>query len=278
LSASPPNKVDDRIIKLRLVWVAAFLGLAGFVLEIGPVGGVFPRVSDALALQLPTLGFLAYLTLAASAAVGLHLGQREGGPPDDPDEAPPVPTPAEGKTDVPPARTPVRPEVHQGLMIITALGGYVVLKGASLLAMWPSLGAANLTVGQLWHAFRFGFFFILLAWLLLWQGLRWVATARRWVRLQAELLGVDTHQVVALVVVAVPAIWLVRLCLGQVLLPNVPLALAAGLHASVLLAALALWLARPARLRRTLWALAALGVLALALTVAQAIYEWVTPS
>ena len=86
----PRESIFAHGLGLHVVWVGLWIGVAtliGFVLEIGPVAGIFPVVV-ALSLELPTLGFLPYLALAASAAVGLHLSEEEPTPKEKKPEAP----------------------------------------------------------------------------------------------------------------------------------------------------------------------------------------------
>ncbi|HEY3378721.1 MAG TPA: hypothetical protein VGL77_14635 [Armatimonadota bacterium] len=266
-------KPTDQTLKLRIVYLTAALSLVGFVLEIGPVGGVFslanagPTVWGALTLELSTLGFLAYLALAASAAVGLHLTETEPTPKEDkPDSR----TPLEATSDGPPpekARTRVRPELHQLRMLFTALGGYALLKGISLALMWPQATQSGISPGALVRALEFGFIYVALGWFVLWQFLRWYALRRRWIRLQDELLGVDVNRIIAVVLLIKPVVFFLTLALrGE---PGTPLLLlmSALLHLAVVAAAALLWFAHPLTLRRTLIGLSATGAAIVLLTL-----------
>jgi hypothetical protein len=266
---------SDQTLKARLVGVTALFGLLGFVLEIGPVGGAFSLVNrgapvaTALALEMATLGFLAYLALAGSAAVGLHLSEKEPTPKEE--ERPEPQSMRAGDGDLVGTQVRVRPEWHQFRMVVTALGGYAVLKGISSYFMWllaPQYGVDRQVVLQ---AYQFGFSYIAVSWLVLWQFLRWYALKHRWVRLQAELIGGNVAQVIAVVILINPLIFFVRLA-GQFSL-NPTTLLAVLLHLTVVVAAVLLWTARPFTLRRSVIALLATGGVALVLTVMLAALE-----
>lgn len=264
-------KPTDQTAKLHCVLIAAALGLVGFLLEVGPVGGVFSLTASGLpiftglTLELLTLGFLAYLALAASTAVGLHLSEEEPTPkegPREPTEATAGAGPAVGE------RVAVRPELHQMRMYFTALGGYAILKGMNVLL----LSRYGLTTGQLTRLFEFGFIFTALGWFVLWQFLRWYAQRRRWVRLQAELIGGDVTQLVAVAVLVKPLVFFFTTARNG-LAPGLLTVLAVLLHLSIVATALLLWSARPLTLRRTLISLGVVGVAVLFLTLALAIAE-----
>ena len=181
--------LSDQQVKLRLVLLVTAFALVGFVLEIGPVGGVFSlvnkhlRIFEALSIELQTFGFLAYLALPASALVGLHPMEEEPTPKEPPPgEASLHPA---GKGEAAREQVRVRPEWHQMRMIFIALGGYTLLKGCSLIF----LSHFNLNPAERLHLFNFGFFYVALAWLVMWQFLRWYAHRRHWVRLQADWWG-----------------------------------------------------------------------------------------
>lgn len=254
---------------MHLVLITAVLALVGFVLEIGPVAGaIFPSIAIALALELSTLGFLPYLSLAASAAVGLHLNEEE-------------PTPKEKTPEVPEATQPtpegemvglrvrVRPDLHQMRMIFTALGGYAALKGLNLALMWPRATVQHgILPEQLISLFEFGLVYVALGWLVMWQFLRWYAQRRKWVRLLDELMGGNVTQVVAIFLLIKPILnigGIIRITL------NPSLIVALLLNLAVIAAAWLLWAARPVTLRRTIVGLLTVSGVIILLTVIYAI-------
>lgn len=244
--------LSDQIVKLRLVLLTAVFALAGFVLEIGPVGGVFSlvnkhlRIIDALSIEVQTLGFLAYLALPASALVGLHPFEEEPTRKDTPPVAAPLHTAPKGEAAGEQVR--VRPELHQLRMLFTALGGYTLLKWLSLTLMMRF----DLDPAERLHLFNFGFFFIALAWLMMWQFLRWFAQSRRWERLEVELVGVDISGVVAIIVLLAPLVFFINLFRGAVSAPLSLLITTALLYLTIAAAAALLWRARPSRLPQTI--------------------------
>ncbi len=262
------DQPSDQISKLRLVYITALLSLLGFVLEIGPVAGVFPQVLAALMLELPTLGFLPYLALAASAAVGLHLGEDEPKPKEPPKPEQPAIQAPEGE--MAGERVRVRPDLHQLRMLFTAMGGFVLLKALNLAMMWPHAGGQyNLVL-----AFEFGFLFTTLGWFVMWQFLRWYAQRRKWVRLQQELVGGDVTRVIAVVILIKPIIYFIYTFGIQRLLPNRPqVILDILLYLAVVAGAVVLWNARPLSFRRTLIGLFIVGALIVVLTVLRALLE-----
>lgn len=263
--------------------MAGAFALIGFFLEIGPIGGAFSLVlgsipvATALTLELSSLGFLAYLALAASAAVGLHLGETEPKPKKQAgeDEEAPAPERIELGTegDAVGERVRVRPELHQMRMFFTALGGYAALKGISLLFMAPAAQEFGIGPGVLSKAFSFGFFFVAFGWYLLWQFLRWYAQEKEWVRLQDELVGGDVSRAVAVVILLKPLMFLVNLALQRIEWSLLLSPLALLLQATLIAGAVLLWFARPATLRRTLYGLAITGGVAIFLTLALAVLE-----
>lgn len=265
-------KPTDQTVKLRLVLLTAALGMLGFILEIGPVGGVFAlinkglRITTALSYELQALGFLAYLALAASAFVGLHPTEDEPTPKEKPPGEPALKSANE--SEVAGEQVRVRPDLHQMRMIFSALGGYALLKAVSLTLMTRF----GLHAAQQLQLFNFGFFFTALGWLLLWQFLRWYAQRRRWIRLQAELVGADVNKVVAVIIMLKPLIFLVNLVRGEgsnglVTFTSLLIYLAvAGI-------AVLVWLARPLTLRRTLIGISLCGGVILLLTIVLAVLE-----
>ena len=266
-------KLSDQMVKLRLVLLTAAFALVGFVLEIGPVGGVFSLVNkhlhilEALSIELQTCGFLAYLALPASAFFGLHPMEEEPTPKEPPPGEPSLETGGHGEAAGEQVR--VRPEFHQMRMIFIALGGYTLLKGISLIFMTRF----NLNPAERLHLFNFGFFYVALAWLVMWQFLRWFAQRRRWVRLQAELVGVDITGIVAVLLMLVPLLFLINLIRGAVSAPlslQIPTVL---LYMTIAAASTVLWFARPFSLRRTIIGLLVCGGVMVLLTVALALLE-----
>lgn len=270
---------SDQTVKQQLVLLTAFFGIVGFFLEVGPVGGVFslaeqgPRVLSGLALGLLTLGFLPYLSLAASAAIGLHLSETEPRPKEPPEEPTMMqPTP---KGEAVGERVRVRPELHQFRMFFTAVGGYAVLKGVNLALMWPRASWYGLPPGRLVELYEFGFIYVALAWFVLWQFLRWYARQRRWVRLQEELIGGEGAWVIAALIVVRPVTYLISVLFRPFLLEWPLLLLTLLLHATVIAGAIAIWKARPSRLRRTMLHLVGAGTVIILLTLLLALVEWV---
>jgi len=268
--APPPPKPSDQTAKLRLVSITAALSLVGFVLEIGPVAGVFPSVFLGLALELPTLGFLPYLALAASAAVGLHLSEEEPTPKEKKPETPNVQPTPEGEMVGQQVR--VRPELHQLRMVFTALGGYALLKGLNLALMWPQAIRYGIGPGQLLYAYEFGFVFVALGWFVMWQFLRWYAQRRKWVRLQEELVGGNVTQLIAVFILIKPFVNILTMILQRIT-PNPLVITAILLNLAVAAAAWLLWTARPVTMRRTVVGLLTTGGIIVLLTILRAIAE-----
>ncbi len=265
-------KPTDQVVKLQIVLITAVLSLVGFLLEVGPVG-VFPLVSIGLALELPTLGFLPYLALAASAAIGLHLPEQEPTLKEKPPEPTTTPLKAtsEGEMAEGQVRTRVRPELHQSRMVVTAMGGFIVLKGLNLAMMWPLTASSGITFEQLTRAFEFGFIFMSVAWMIMWQFLRWFAQRKRWIRLQDELIGADINRIMAVVVLLRPLLYFGAAFFRG--FPYVSPLLTTLLELSVAAIAVLLWFARPLTLRRTITGLLIVEGVILLLTVALVIVE-----
>ncbi len=267
-------KLTDQTVKLRIVLLTAAFALVGFVLEIGPVGGVFSlinkhqRIADALTLELQTFGFLAYLALAASAFVGLHPSEEEPTPKETPPGEPALK--AAGKGDTAGEEVRVRPELHQMRMIFTALGGYTLFKGISLMLM----AHYGIDIAERLRLFNFGFFYVALAWLVMWQYLRWYAQRRKWIRLQAELVGVDVTRVVAVIVLLTPLLFAINLARGVVGGAHVLEITAGLLYLVIVIAAILLWLSRPFTLRQTIIGLLICSGAIVLLTALLAILEF----
>lgn len=256
---------SDQIRKLQLVLITAALSLVGFFLEIGPLGGAFVLVTSGLTVELPTLAFLPYLALAASAAIGLHLSEDEPVPKEPPPTASDQPVVSQTETAQPYTR--VKPELQQLRMLFTALGGYAVLKSLSLALMTPY----HLGADQLVKAFEFGFIYVALGWFLLWQFLRWYAEQHRWVRLQHELVGGEVSRILAVVMLVKPLSFLITATLQHT--PD-PLPLfSLLLNMAIVIAAILLWYARPYTLRRTIIGLSTTGGAIIILTLARAFFE-----
>jgi len=271
-------KSTDQIIKWRLVLLTAVFSLLGFVLELGPVCGVFSLVSQGrpiftgLTMELTSLGFLGYLALAAAAAVGLRASEEEpiSKKVKMPDPSGSLPTLGNG--DSVQMRERVRPELHQLRMLLTGLGGYVILKGCSLVLMWPLALRAGLTVGMLIRLFQFGFLYVALGWFAIWQYLRWFAQRRKWLRLQDELVGADVSTFLALIILMRPIVYGVLLPTHGLSLHLQPI-LALLLQLAIAGFAVIIFLSRPYLLRWTRIALSVNASIMLALTIALAIAE-----
>lgn len=260
----------DQSRKMRIVLIAAVMGLVGFVLEVGPLGA-FTHVKEGFAYELPALGFLAYLALAASAAVGLHLTETEPTLKDEEQEEPTELTPS-AQGEAAGERVRVRPELHQLRMLLTALGGYLVLKGISNLfisMMYP--GAVLLP--QLQKGFEFGFFYVALGWFVLWQFLRWYAATKQWVRLQDELAGGDVSRVVAVVIFMKMLLSFYTLVITPHAF-NIYLILTILLYLTLLPAAFLLWTARPYTLRQTITGLLTTGAVIVLFTIALTVLDY----
>ncbi len=277
----------DATRKYRIVLIVGAMALIGFFLEVGPLGGAFSLansglpVSNALTIELAALGFLAYLALAASAAVGLHLGEEEPTPKEKekPEESPAPPEPIIGKIEMPPEPNGaaegirVRPELHQMRMFFTALGGYSLLKGISLSLMLGPAAQYGVGLAPLLQAFSFGLLVTAIGWFLLWQFLRWYAIEKRWVRLQDELVGGDVFRAIAVVLLLKPVLFAYGLVTGAVPVTGVLLALTGVLYLAPVVAAYLLWTSSPKTYRGTLRGLAITGGLAALLTLALALVE-----
>jgi len=259
---------SDSTVKLRIVYLTAALSLVGFFLEVGPVGGTFQLVTTGFRLELSTLGFLAYLALAASAAYGLHLFEDEPTPREDKQPATPLKAGGDGGEIREYVRT--RPEMHQLRMFFIALGGYTVLKGLTLALIWPQ--AASLNVVPL-AAFEFGLAYVGIGWFILMQFLRWYAMRRRWIRLQDELLGVDVPQIIAVAILLKPLFFFVTASMKGQLLAGPLYLMSDLLHLCVVAVAVLLWFARPYTMRRTLAGLSATGGIITLLTIGLVVIE-----
>jgi hypothetical protein len=268
-------KLTDQVVKTRIVLLTAAFALVGFFLEIGPVGDVFslsnkgPTVFTGLTLECATLGFLAYLALAASAMLGLHLYEEEPMPKDEKEgEPPPAPVlPVAGMGDAAGAAVRVRPELHQLRMLLTALGGYVLLKGITLVLLWPLAQQSRLTQSNLFQLTEFGFVYTALSWFMLWQFLRWYARRRKWIRLQDELVGNDINRIIALAFFIKPAIYFVTAAWRSELSFSPLGVLTMLLNLTLVAIAAILWVARPYTLRATVIALAVTGGVIVLLTL-----------
>lgn len=268
----PQQGPSDQTLKLSIVLATGVLALTGFFLEVGPVGGAFQLALLGFQIELPALGFLAYLALAASAVVGLHISEKE---PVAKEEEAEAPTAKPGQGEAARERVRVRPELHQLRMFITALGGFVLLKSLSIALMWQtSLARSPVTLSQLIQAFQFGFFFTALGWFVLWQFLRWYAERRRWERLQRELVGANVTRIIAVVVLIKPLVYFISFALNS--LPPASMeqrSLALLLHLAVVFGAVVLWAARPRRLRQAVIGLFITEAIIIALTVYLAVAE-----
>lgn len=255
------------MIKRRIVLLTAALSLVGFFLEVGPLGAfslankTLP-VFSALWLEIRTFGFVAYLALAASAAVGLHMSETEPTPKKE-EESVALPTKLSGDGDAVGERVRVRPELHQTRMLLTALGGYVLLKGLSIFLMGLDGQVSPVVLA---HAFQFGLIFVGLGWFVLWQFLRWVALQHRWIRLQDELIGGNVLPIIALFYAIAPLSNIIVAGLHEELSGSIGL-MVILLNFAVFAAALILWRARPYRLRRTVTGLAIDGGIIVLLTL-----------
>ncbi len=262
----------DRIRKLRIVLVAALYGLIGFFLQAGPLGGVFSLLNDGrpvfsgLGILLAAGSFLAYLAIAGSAAIGLHMGEEE----EKPGEPEKEPTTSIDNTPGDDIRVRVRPELHQLRMIITALGGYMVLQAISLTVLHLRDG---IDTGVLVALFNFGLYYTAIGWFLLWQFLRWYAQEKKWLRLQDELIGMDAVRLVAVVLAVKPLGFLLVLPVKIATTSSLLLAFSGVSFGVLLLAAVVLWQARRETLRLTVLMLASFGVALLLLTFAVGFVE-----
>jgi hypothetical protein len=268
--------MTDQERKLNIVLITTLWGLLGFVLECGPVGGVFglalsgPPVTAGFTVELQSFGFLAYLALAAAVTLGLHLGEAE----------PTLrePTPDELRRD--PEAGPVadrtfprvRPELHQLRIMATALLGFTALKLVSL--AWMSARFEDIIgIGGITRLFEFGLVYIALGWFLFWQFAREYAASRQWARMVNELMGGTVSKAVAVVALVKPLWYIVAGLRDPRLLAGTVGILTLALHLSLVLIAVVLWTARPTTLRRTLYGLEASGGVVLVLTVLLAIVE-----
>ena len=259
---------SDSTVKMRIVYLTAALSLVGFFLEVGPVGGTFQLVTTGLRLELPMLGFLAYLALAASAAYGLHLTEDEPTPKED--KQPPTPIKAGGDGGEIREYVRTRPELHQLRMFFIALGGYTVLKGITLALIWPQAAALNFVPLA---AFEFGLAYVGIGWFILMQFLRWYAMRRRWVRLQNELLGVDVPQIIAVAIFLKPLFFFVTASMKGMLLAGPLYLMSDLLHLCVAAVAVILWFARPLTLQRTIINLSVVGGITVLFTIGLVVIE-----
>ncbi|HEY3417138.1 MAG TPA: hypothetical protein VGM23_09670, partial [Armatimonadota bacterium] len=196
----------------------------------------------------------------------LHFFETEPRPKEPPKEPGKVtPSPTGGAVG---EHTAVRPELHQFRMFLTALGGYLILKGLSFAFMWPYASQRfGVEPGTLLEAFRFGFFFVALSWFILWQFLRWIAIRQRWIRLQQELVGGDVARMIAVLVLVVPIYYLIRTVIHGQLGAGPQNTLALLLHLTLVAVAYFLWTAWPVNLRRTIIGLLSTGGVIVVLSI-----------
>ncbi|MEI7831774.1 MAG: hypothetical protein WCJ56_01030 [bacterium] len=262
----------DRVRKLQIVLIAALYGLVGFFLQAGPVGGVFSLLNggrpvfSGMGILLSACSFLAFLAVACSAAIGLHLGEEE----EKPGEPEKDPTTSIEDTPGENIRARIRPELHQLRMIITALGGYMALQAISLTVLHLRDG---IETGVLVALFNFGLYYTAIGWFLLWQFLRWYAQEKKWLRLQDELIGMDAVRLVAVVLAIQPLGFLLVLPVKIATTPSLLLSLTSISFGVLLLAAVVLWQSRRATMRLTALMLASFGVTLVLLTFAVGFVE-----
>lgn len=271
------NKLTDQQKKWRLVFWATGFAVIGFVLEVGPLGGIYsllnsgPPVFTSLLAELAALGFLAYLSLPAAALIGLHINEDEVTPKEGSAEEGKFSASQDGDGVIQKVR--VRPELHQLRMLATAIIGYSLFKITSLLLLYRGVESYGLSPISLVQLFNFGFGFVALGWFALWQFLRWYAQKQQWTRIQDELIGADMSRILAVLISLRPLVYLISVITHGSLLYSVASYLTLGMVLTVLAASVILWFARPYTLKRTIVGLASCGVLLVLLTVWLGIVE-----
>lgn len=276
------SKPTDQQKKWRLVFWATGFAFIGFVLEIGPLGGIYsllnsgPPVLTALLDELAALGFLAYLSLPAAALIGLHISEDEVTPKEDGDEQEQFSSSQDGEGVIEKVR--VRPELHQLRMLATAIIGYSLFKIISLMLLFRVVEPYGLSSISLVQLFNFGFGFVALGWLALLQFLRWYAQKQKWTRIRDELIGVDISRILAVLILLRPLGYLISVINHGRLLYGATSYLTLALVLTVFAASVILWFARPYTLQRTIIGLASCGVLLVILTVVLGVVEHLSVS
>ena len=274
-------KPTDQQQKWRVVLLVMAFAVIGFVLEIGPVGGVFslvnngPPIFTALQLELAAFGLLAYFSLPAAAVIGLHVQEEE--PTDKKRQE------AEGDIKSEDGggiieKVRVRPELHQLRMLVTALCGYALFKVISLVLLANMVEPYGLSAGKLAQLFHFGFGYIALGWFALWQFLRWHAQRQGWIRLQDELIGGDLSRFLAFLLLLTPLVFMVTAGVKGTIFQGPFALLTLLIHLTVAAAAVILWFTRPYTLRKTIIGLLGCGVLMIMLTIVLAVVEQIALS
>lgn len=271
------SKPTDQQKKWKLVFWATGFAFVGFVLEIGPLGGIYsllnsgPPVLTALLDELAALGFLAYLSLPAAALIGLHINEDEITPKKEGQDSEQL-TASQGGGGVM-EKVRVRPELHQLRMLATAIIGYSLFKIISLLLLYRSMETYGLSTVSMVQLFNFGFGFVALGWFALCQFLRWYAQRQQWTRIQDELLGVDVTRVLAVLIMLRPLGYLISTIARGSLLFGASSYLTLAQVLTLFTASVILWFARPYNLKRTIIGLATCGILLVLLTVVLIIFE-----
>ncbi len=186
---------SDIVAKRKIILIVALFSLFGYILEMGPIAHAWQLTILGFGYTLPVLGFLPYFSLAMSAAIGLRINEYEYRRDDD-KEVKNFKISPEGEMIK--EKCAVRPDLHQLRMIIAALGGYAILRAISnycLSEMYPGI-----YLESLFNGFKFGFFYIILSWFILWHFMRWYAMLRKWRRLTQELVGADSNKFFAIII------------------------------------------------------------------------------
>lgn len=188
---------SDIVVKKKAIMVVALISLFGYILEMGPIGHAWQLTILGFGYTLPVLGFLPYLSLTMSAAIGLRVTEHEYRHKEDEEEEDmEINITSEGEAVR--EKVAVKPDLHQLRMIITALGGYAILRVISnffLSSMYPTVYFNSLVNG-----FEFGFYYTAFSWLVLWQFMRWFTLLHKWRRLYQELVGSDINKFLAIVI------------------------------------------------------------------------------
>ncbi len=241
------KKTDsDIIIKRKAILIIALFSLLGYILEMGPISHAWQLAILGFGYTLPVLGFLPYFALTMSAAIGLRVTEYEYRSKENEDDKELNMTP-DGQ--IIREKCAVRPDLHQLRMIITALGGYVILRVISnfcLSFMYPGV-----YINSLINGFEFGFYYTLFSWFVLWQFMRWFALLRKWQRIHQELVGADINKFLAIVIGGVVAFSLYRSVIYGLSF-NIADVLNLLIMLSVGFIAYLMWQTRPYRLRKTL--------------------------
>lgn len=240
--------------------MVAMLSLFGYVLEMGPIAHVWQLTILGFGYTLPVLGFLPYFSLTMSAAIGLRINEYEYRRKDEDDKN--INLTPEGEAIK--EKCAVRPDLHQLRMIIAALGGYAILRVIS--NFFISLMYPGIFVDSLFDSFKFGFFYIIISWFLLWHFLRWYTILHKWRRLTQELVGADSTKFLAIIITGIFLFSFYKFFINGISL-NIIDILSLVIMISFFGIIYLVWQSRPYNLRRTVVNMGWVAILITVLTI-----------